>query len=236
MSHGFEAAWAAASDVEGWLTEDQARALWIAAAAVELGRSIVEVGSHRGRSTIVLAHAAQAGVEIVAVDPFDDVRWGGGAETYELFLKSLRAAGVEERVRVVRATSEAAVRDWDGRPLGFVYVDGAHDRPSVLLDIDGWLPRLDDGGQIAVHDAFSSVGVTLALLQRFLGRRDFTYVRAVGSLLVLRKSRTSSVVASLRLIARLPYFARNLLVKIALRRGWRGLCRLLGHAGDTAPY
>ena len=139
-------------------------------------------------------------------------------------------------MRVERATSEAAIRDWDGRPIGFVYIDGAHDRPSVLLDIDGWLPRLDDGGLIAVHDAFSSVGVTLALLQTFLGRRGFSYVCAVGSLLVLRKGRASSAVASLRLLARLPYFGRNLLVKIALRRGWRGLCRMLGHAGDTAPY
>jgi predicted O-methyltransferase YrrM len=56
----FADAWAAASDVEGWLTEAQARRLFVAAAAVPARGRIVEIGSFRGRSAIVLARAATA--------------------------------------------------------------------------------------------------------------------------------------------------------------------------------
>ena len=56
-------------DVEGWLTEAQAARLDGCARAVPPGGRIVEIGSFRGRSTIVLARAAAAGVEVVAVDP-----------------------------------------------------------------------------------------------------------------------------------------------------------------------
>lgn len=236
MSDGFAAAWAVADEVEGWLTEDQARVLWDAAADVQPGRSIVEIGSHHGRSTIVLACAAREGVETVAIDPFDDPRWGGGAAVYELFLESLRATGIAERVRIVRATSDVASREWDSRAVGFVYVDGAHDRTTVARDIGEWLERLDPGGQLAIHDAFSSVGVTVALLQRFVGRSGVTDVRTTGSLLLIRKCGGSRVVTAMKLLARVPYFARNVLVKIALRRGWRGLGRLLRHDTDSAPY
>ena len=46
--------------VAGWLTEAQARCLWDAAGDVRGGGRIVEIGSFRGRSTIVLASAADA--------------------------------------------------------------------------------------------------------------------------------------------------------------------------------
>ena len=47
-----------AATVEGWLTDAQAALLWEAAHRVRTGGSIVEIGSFRGRSTIVLARAA----------------------------------------------------------------------------------------------------------------------------------------------------------------------------------
>ena len=68
---GFSATLAAVEGVEGWMTDAQARRLWDGASAVPAGGRIVEIGSFRGRSTIVLATAATAheGVEVVAIDP-----------------------------------------------------------------------------------------------------------------------------------------------------------------------
>src|SRR5215216_4634211 len=60
-------------EVEGWLTDTQARRLWERACALPSPGQIVEIGSFRGRSTIVLARAAPEGVEVVAIDPH-----GGG--------------------------------------------------------------------------------------------------------------------------------------------------------------
>src|SRR4051794_29450787 len=59
----------AVAGVEGWMTDAQARRLWDRARAVAAGGRIVEIGSFRGRSTIVLATAAADAVEVVAIDP-----------------------------------------------------------------------------------------------------------------------------------------------------------------------
>lgn len=46
----------------------------------------------------------------------------------------------------------------------------------------------------------------------------------------------ASVMTLGKLLACLPYFARNLAVKAALRRRWFLLCRALGHTHTTVPY
>lgn len=74
----FTGAWRAVSLIDGWLSESQGRALFEAARQVEAPNWIVEIGSHLGRSTVILALAARPGVKVHAVDPFDDPRWGGG--------------------------------------------------------------------------------------------------------------------------------------------------------------
>ena len=75
------------------------------------GERIVEIGSFRGRSTIVLASAAPEGVEVVAIDPHAgndrgpqeiDGFAGEAGEDHRRFLANLAAAGVAERVRHVR--------------------------------------------------------------------------------------------------------------------------------------
>jgi predicted O-methyltransferase YrrM len=48
--------------MRGWLTEAEGRRLLGAAAAVPAGGRIVEIGSFRGRSAIVLALGAGPGV------------------------------------------------------------------------------------------------------------------------------------------------------------------------------
>ena len=57
------------ADVDGWMTDGQGAALFDAAASCPPNGRIVEIGSFRGRSTIVLATAADPTVEIVAIDP-----------------------------------------------------------------------------------------------------------------------------------------------------------------------
>ena len=60
------------ADVEGWMTSGQARRLWDCARSVPAGGTVVEIGSFRGRSMVVLASAAAPGVELVAIDPHAD--------------------------------------------------------------------------------------------------------------------------------------------------------------------
>jgi predicted O-methyltransferase YrrM len=239
VAQDFDAVWFQVSRIDGWLTREQARKLFRAASSVPQSSAIVELGSHHGRSTIVLANAKPPSTRCVAVDPFDDPRWGGGAGARDLFLTNLERAGVRGQVTPLTGTSQEAGRAWQGGPVGLMYADGSHERSAVLADIELWRPHVTTGGWMFFHDAFSSVGVTLAILQRQLFTRSFRYMGSTGSLAGFRSEAMSlwgAVWNGTRLLARLPYFARNLVVKYALRRQWNWCARLLGHRGTECPY
>jgi len=50
-------------------------------------------------------------------------------------------------------TSEAAAREWDGRGVDLVFVDGDHSPEGVREDWDVWHPHVREGGHVAFHDA-----------------------------------------------------------------------------------
>jgi predicted O-methyltransferase YrrM len=230
----FDAALRAVASVEGWMTDAQARRLWDAASRLSAPARIVEIGSFQGRSTIVLASAAPDGVEVVAIDPhagndrgpqeiagFEEAAQGD----HEAFLANLSAAGVRDRVRHVREFSSAALSSVPGE-VDLLYIDGAHRYRPALDDIRRWGERVrPDGGTLLIHDSFSSVGVTLAILRSLLLDRRFVYVGRSGSLAEYRRTPATTAVArnAARQLAQLPWFARNLVLKALIvakiRRG-----------------
>lgn len=227
----FDTAFQRASPVPGWLTEDQARVLWDAAAAVPATGVVVEIGSHQGRSLLVLAAATCA--RVVAVDPFE-VGWRYGAPDTRARLEThLVEAGLRERVEVRETTSADALASWSG-PADVVYVDGKHDYWTARDDLR-WSRTVPPGGLVLVHDAFSSFGVTLALLRVVLPHRRLRYTGRVGSLAILRVA-PPRFRDRMRVFRELPWFARNLAVKVLLRLRLRPAAVVLGHRGDDDPY
>jgi hypothetical protein len=224
----FSRAWERASEIEGWLSEDQARVLFDAARLVEPGGTIVEIGSHHGKSTVILAAGKREGVRLLAVDPWDDTRWGGGAAAYDIF--NTHTAGLD--VQCFRGASIEAARQFRG-DVDLLYIDGAHDRATVLTDLDGW----NVCGDTFVHDAFSAKGVTLALLQRRALTRSWRYIGSVRSLAHFRREHlplATAAVNTLRVTARLGYFTRNVAIKILLHQGRS--TRWLGWTESCCPY
>ena len=86
-----------------------------------------------------------------------------------------------------------------------------------------------------MHDAFSSLGVTLGLLRTLATSSDLTYVGRTGSLARLRKARPTPA-DRLRVLGEMPWWVRNLVVKVLLRLRLRGVARLLGHEGPADPF
>jgi hypothetical protein len=225
----FEDAWAAGDPIGGWLTRDQGLALWTAARTVPGGERILEIGSHQGRSTIVLASAAQErGASVIAVDPFIEGRLFGGASTRTRFETNLAEAGVADTVRLVAERSTDIRPAWD-EPLAMLYIDGKHDYWTVRDDLR-WVEHLAPGAPVLVHDSFSSIGVTLGLLIHVLPGRRLRYLGRAGSMARFQVGAPSAY-DRLRLIGQLPWFVRNVLIKIALR-----VARLVGHDGTPDPY
>ncbi len=235
--------------VEGWLTPGQAGRLAAAVAALEVAGAVVEIGSFRGRSTIVLARAA-GGRAVVAIDPHGGGDRGPqeiapdprrGDADHDAFRRNLEAAGVAGRVRHVRRPSAEAHGDVS-EPIALLYVDGAHRLGPARADLVGWGARVVPGGTMLVHDAWSSIGVTLALLSSCAPSAGWRYRGRTGSLAEYdrlaapldARARAGDLGAQL---AELPYFARNVAIKALVLAGRRRAAERLGlEPGAPWPY
>jgi predicted O-methyltransferase YrrM len=232
---GFEDVFGSVREIDGWLTKDQARLLYERAAALAPGSRIVEIGSHHGRSTIVLASAAPE-AELVSIDPYEEDE--PRPADLERFEENLERAGVRKRVRHVHATSTAALAEVPGE-VDLLYIDGAHDLKTARADIRDWGARVREGGTMLIHDSFSSVGVTLAeLLSLFYGDR-FRYMGRSRTLAEYRCEClpvAGRVVNASRQAVSLPWFVRNVMVKLALVAKMPALARALRHRDAVFPY
>src|SRR5690554_413537 len=89
----FAEAWNRVQDVPGWLKEGQARILWDEATKLGPGGSVLEIGSHQGRSTVILGEALRPkGGTVIAVDPFVEGKLFGGLSTKEKFERNIAAS------------------------------------------------------------------------------------------------------------------------------------------------
>src|SRR5690606_14767698 len=206
--------------VEGWFSPDQVARVAARAAEVTPPGRIVEIGSFRGRSMIAIARSAAEGVEIYAIDPHAGNDRGpqeieGFADEADqdsaVFQRNLERAGVRGRVVYVREFSHDAHGAVPG-DVDLLHIDGAHRFRPAREDIRTWGARVAPGGVMLVHDAFSSIGVTLAILAELLTSGRWRYAGRSRSLAEYRAEpvhgagRLANVV---RQLGQLPWFARN---------------------------
>lgn len=244
----FEEALAAVERVDGWMSPDQARRLYDAAVATRPGDQIVEIGSFRGRSTIVLASGAPDAVRVIAIDPHagndrgPQQLDGFAAEAqgdHEVFTANLAAAGVTDRVTHLRMFSDAAHEQVSGS-VAVLYVDGAHRYGPARTDIRDWGRRVADDGTMLIHDSFSSVGVTLAIIRELVFGGRFRYIGRARSLTVYRADLASSpagrVGNAVRQAAQLPWFVKNLWLKVLLSLKLGSVLRAVTKRDPQWPY
>ncbi|MGH3715995.1 MAG: class I SAM-dependent methyltransferase [Micromonosporaceae bacterium] len=230
----FDDAWAYVQRIPGWLKLGQARMLWDAALRLRPGQKIVEIGSHQGRSTVILAAAArQVDASVIAIDPFVDGKLFGGTATRAKFAKNIADAGLDDVVELVVGYSTQLRPSWERR-FDLLYIDGKHDYWTFTDDLR-WASWLSTGGEILVHDCYSSIGVTAGVLAKVLTSRRLTYLERSDSMarFVVGAPATTD---RARVLREMPWFTRNVAIKVALRL-WPGRkVTVLGHTGPHDPY
>lgn len=166
LPHDIEAvienAWQATKDVPGFLGENEARFLGLLAACIPAQGAIVEIGSFKGRSTVMLAKvASHYGLgPVISIDPHTHILSTGRNDdphpsTYDEFLASLRGAGVEQHVEIHRALSTEVSHGWN-RAIRFLWIDGDHSYEGAKEDFDGFQSFVNPLGVIALHDALNN--------------------------------------------------------------------------------
>lgn len=230
----FAEAWGRVQDVPGWLKEGQAQILWDEATKLGDGGTVLEIGSHQGRSTVILGEALRPkGGKVIAVDPFVEGKLFGGLSTKEKFERNIAANDLEEVVELVQDYSTGLRPTWD-RGFDLLYIDGKHDYWTLSDDLK-WSVHLPEGGGIVIHDCYSSIGVTLGILRHVLFSDRITYERRSNSQALFRVGRPSPA-DRLRILSEMPWWIRNVFVKVLLRLKLRPVARVFGHDSPYDPY
>lgn len=149
---------------EGWLTLSEAYILF--ALAEDLLKTepqpvVVEIGSHLGKSTGIIASAfGKHGGSVYAVDPWDSraasTEKGKEAQyttedRYPTFC--FNVAGLP--VTPLQGMSADHAPSFDDASVDMLFIDGNHTEAGVTLDLDLWCPKLKPNGILTMHDVFN---------------------------------------------------------------------------------
>jgi predicted O-methyltransferase YrrM len=173
----------------GHLTPREVRFLALLGAAPTCRGEVLEIGSFKGKSTVILAKsAAFAGLpRVCAVDPLDlpSVTDPGESERSVVapaFRAALRENGVEGMVEFHQMTSGALGRTWD-RPIRLLWIDGDHTYQGAMSDFTTFAPHLAPGAIVAFHDVLNwFIGPPKAMVDGPLASPLFGACGVVGSI------------------------------------------------------
>ena len=140
-------------------SEDVMMALADFAAQVPEGQEIVELGVFHGRTALQLAWGARQGngAHVTAVDPWDLPGNDYGPPFTDSSSRRwahhhVQSLGYTRDITLVQGFSHDAAAQYDGPPIGLLFVDGDHSESGARRDIEVWAPHLAEGARIAVDD------------------------------------------------------------------------------------
>ncbi|MBL7160309.1 MAG: class I SAM-dependent methyltransferase [Candidatus Aenigmarchaeota archaeon] len=181
-----------ADSIEGWLSPNEKTFLYNVAKNCSGKGVIVEIGSWKGKSTVLLAKGSEAGKRIAvhSIDPHtgspEHIKRYGKVNTFNEFNRNIKKAGVASIVKPLRKTSEHAHDNWK-HPIELLWVDGSHEYDMVLLDFQLWEPNLVSGGVIAFHDTTLHEGTRKFIQNNFFQSKNFTGIRLLDSIIYAKK-------------------------------------------------
>lgn len=182
---------------KGWLNPGEGETLYRHAKSVASLGPLVEIGGYCGKSACYIGAAAQeSGAVLFSVDwhrgspemrPGENchdpemVGLDGVFDTLPHFRRTVRAAGLEDTVVPIAGSSVVVGPLWN-TPIGFLFIDGAHD-DGVKADYLLWAKHLVPGGLLVFHDSYIPVIQRTCMLAESEG---FEFVEQFEDLRVLR--------------------------------------------------
>lgn len=178
-----------AAQMEGHLTDKEVRFLCLLAAMPTTSGEILEIGSFKGKSTIILAkslafigHSRMAAVDPLTLPSETDPSVEDREGLADLFRNNLRNHGVESIVEFHQTFSHDLGRRWN-KPLRLLWIDGDHTYTGAKRDFDTFRPYLNAGAIIAFHDTLHGYeGPVRVFLEDILLSEEFGQCGVCGSI------------------------------------------------------
>jgi predicted O-methyltransferase YrrM len=144
--------------VEGYLSPHEIRFLALLGACPTARGDALEIGSFKGKSTIILAKSAQlaGNSKVHAVDPMTapsetDPDLHGDESSFADFQKNITTHAVADQIEFHQTFSGELAKTWD-KKLRLLWIDGDHTYQGTKLDLDSFYPHLADNAIVAIHD------------------------------------------------------------------------------------
>ncbi len=158
-------------------------AIWLGAAAREVGGIVFTVDHHRG------SEENQAGWEHHDTSLVDAE--SGRMDTLGVFRRTIARADLEDQVVAIVGRSQT-VGSWWSTPLSMLFIDGGHGTEPARADYRVWTPWVMPGGLLVIHDVFPDPadGGRPPYEDIYLPALDsgeFSEIEALGSMRVLRR-------------------------------------------------
>ncbi len=184
--------------IDGWLTDKEAELLLSVGmkSCIDLPgpHHIVEVGSYKGKSTLVLAGVAKwffSDARVFAIDPHQGTVGAAdqGLKSVEpslaAFEKNLVAAGVRDQVELIADVSYQV--KWSS-PICFLFIDALHDYFNVARDFWHFASWLNTNSYVAFHDYAAYYPGVVSFVDELIDSGEYRYVQLEESLMVLQKT------------------------------------------------
>ena len=185
-------------EIDGWLADEEGEALFLAASDAlrrpDAAGRIVEVGSHCGKATYLLAQAARsAAIEarVTAIDIFDGLVGSRDRKLEQLgpsrvrFDHMVSRHGLADWIDV--RTGRAPELDWSG-PIDLLVVDGLHDYAAVAADFYAFEAWVGAGGRVAFHDYADYFPGVCAFVDELVSSGGWQVETAAATLRILRRT------------------------------------------------
>ncbi|BAV06591.1 Methyltransferase domain-containing protein [Filimonas lacunae] len=185
-------------NIEGWLDDAEAELLMStslkACIETEGDKTVVEIGSYQGKSTVLLGSVMKTYFPkgmVYAIDPHGgvvgaaDQRLESTAPTLAMCKRNIAQAGVSDVVTLIQAYSFDVA--WD-KPVSYLFIDGLHDYVNVARDFWHYAGWLQPGAYIAFHDYAHYYPGVQAFVNELLASNQYRKVALASSLMVIQKT------------------------------------------------
>lgn len=144
--------------IEGWMSDDELK--WLENRASQCTR-VLEVGSHKGRSTRALVNGCKG--RVYSVD-----RWDSDL-AFDAFCINMHDA-LDSNLLLFKGSSIEIASLMAGKLFDTIFIDADHAYESVVADLQAWEPKVRKGGFICGHDYDPFwPGVVKAVDERYAG-------------------------------------------------------------------
>jgi predicted O-methyltransferase YrrM len=170
--------------IPGFLSDREVRFLALLSAFPTATGEILEIGTFRGKSAVVMARAGLLADApcVVAVDPLTYQAAEGPGPALAELRANLQRHGVGDRVEFHQQRASDLARTWSRR-LRLLWIDGDHSYSAAKSDFDLFAPFLADGAIVAMHDVLhGGDGPIRVFTEDVLGSDLFAAAGVCGSI------------------------------------------------------